>query len=147
MIYASFSDGDEPEVDPDWMLDKKGSAQLPVPVIYVLVNEQRRATYRAYRSLTVVGRERPSALRLRSEFISSTHCVLYWQDGKLWFVDLLSSNGTEKRGRRCDAERLRLGRTIKLGDVMLGFARTTNETWVETAGEPTFPRGDTDLMR
>ncbi len=134
-IYASFSDGDEPEVDPDWILDQKGSAQLPVPVIYVLVNEERRATYRAYRSLTVVGREHPSALRLRSEFISSTHCVLYWQSGKLWFVDLLSSNGTEKRGRRCEAERVRLGRTIKIGDVLLGFARTTDQPWSATADD------------
>jgi chromosome segregation ATPase len=128
-IFASFTDGPEPVADPDWMLDEKGSAQLPVPVIYLLVNEERRATYRVYRSLTVVGREKPSALRLRSDFISLTHCVLYWQDGKLWFVDLLSSNGTEKRGRRCEAERFRLGRTIKIGDVLLGFARTTSDPW------------------
>jgi chromosome segregation ATPase len=128
-VFASFTDGPEPVVDPDWMLDEKGSAQLPVPVIYLLVNEERRATYRVYRSLTVVGREKPSALRLRSDFISLTHCVLYWQDNKLWFVDLLSSNGTEKRGRRCEAERFRLGRTIKIGDVLLGFARTTSDPW------------------
>lgn len=128
-IFASFTDGPEPVVDPEWMLDEKGSAQLPVPVIYLLVNEERRATYRVYRRLTIVGRERPSALRLKSEYISLTHCVLYWQDGKLWFVDLLSSNGTEKRGRKCEAERFRLGRTIKLSDVLLGFARTTDEPW------------------
>lgn len=128
-VFASFTDGPAPVVDPDWMLDEKGSAQLPVPVIYLLVNEERRATYRVYRSLTVVGREKPSALRLRSDFISLTHCVLYWQDNKLWFVDLLSSNGTEKRGRRCEAERFRLGRTIKIGDVLLGFARTTSDPW------------------
>ena len=109
---------------------------LPVPVIFVLVDEQRRATYRAYRSLTVVGRDYPSTLRLKSEFISTTHCVLYWQDGRLWFVDLLSSNGTEKRGRRCDVDRLRLGKTVKLGDVRLGFARTSHEPWTVPAEEP-----------
>ncbi len=128
-VCATFTDGTGQQVDGLPRLDEKGSAPLPIPVIYVLVNEQRRATYRAYRSLTVVGREQPSALRLKSELISSAHCVLYWQDGRLWFIDLLSSNGTEKRGRRRDAERLRLGKTIKLGDVRLGFARTSDEPW------------------
>jgi hypothetical protein len=130
-FFASFTDG-APPVAGHWLpLDEKGSAELPVPVIYILVNEARRATYRAYRQLTVVGREKPSALRLRSEFISLTHCVLYWDQGRLWFVDLFSANGTERRGRRRDAGRLRLGHTIKLGDVRLGLARTSDEPWVE----------------
>ena len=60
---------------------------------------------------------------------------MYWANGRLWFIDLLSSNGTEKRGRRCDAERLRVGRTIKLGDVRLGFAHTSYHSWQDTSTE------------
>ncbi len=100
--------------------------------------KQRRATYRVYRSLTVVGREKPSDLRLRSEFISSTHCVLYWQNGKLWFVDLLSSNGTEKRGRRCDAERSASRENHQAGRRPIGFRPHDERAWVDTASEQTY---------
>ncbi len=130
-IFAAVTGSDVEQPRPSHnerpQLDRKGSVTSPVPLMVVLVNEQRRATYRVNRKLTLVGRDVPSALRLKSDFISTTHCVLYWDSGRLWFVDLLSSNGTEKRGRRRVADRLRIGKTIKLGDVRLGFVRTCDE--------------------
>ena len=65
-ISASFAEGEEPDADPGPPLDQKGSAGLPVPVLFVLVKDQRYATYHAYRSLTVVGRRDPSTFRIRS---------------------------------------------------------------------------------
>ena len=150
-IYATFTYGPPPQWQGLPRLDAKGSSAVPVPVVAVLVNDQRRAVYRAYRSLTVVGRDVPSALRLKSEFISTTHCVLYWHEGQLWFVDLLSSNGTEKRGRRREVDRLQLGKAIKVGDVWLGFAHTSNQPWSgpsdhAVASETIPPLHTTDLL-
>ena len=74
-IYASFTEGTAPQVDAMPALSQKGHAPLPIPVIGILVENQRRGVYRAHRSLTIVGRSDPSDLRLKSEFVSSTHCT------------------------------------------------------------------------
>jgi len=116
-------------------LDEKGTADLPVPVIDVLVNGQRRAVHRCYRQLTIIGRSHPSCLRLKSGLISATHVALVWVRGRCWAIDLLSANGTKKRGQRFDVARLRRGRSLQLGEVALRFASTTNQLWTGSAIE------------
>lgn len=129
-LSVSFADDSPLETD-GALLDTKGSSESPVPVIVVLVDRERRAMCRLYRGLTLVGRRRPSAMRLKSEHVSSVHCMLYWQDERLWVIDLLSRNGTKKRNKRFDVETLGRGQTINLGDVYLGMARTSKRTWSE----------------
>ena len=77
-FFASFTDGVPPVAGLWPPLDEKGSAELPVPVIYILVNEARRATYRAYRKLTVVGREKPTRLAAgkSAHFVNALCAVL-----------------------------------------------------------------------
>jgi len=146
-IRATYREGPSPRTDIATPLDEKNGIALPAPVIYVLVEGTQQASVRLARRLTVVGRRRPSTLRLKSEFISATHCIFYWQDERLWIIDLLSSNGTEKRGRRFDVERLRLRRMIKLGDVQLGFARTAANPVSDSAtGQSDIPGNQGDLF-
>ncbi|MCA9262399.1 MAG: FHA domain-containing protein [Planctomycetales bacterium] len=58
-------------------------------------------------NLTVIGRRRPATLRIHHQSVSTCHCVLYWDGGKLWAVDLLSRRGTlqGKQAIECDVVR------------------------------------------
>jgi hypothetical protein len=55
------------------------------------------------RFLTIVGRRRPSTVRIRDPRISSCHCALYWDGEAMWAVDLLSGNGIGRSGRVVEA--------------------------------------------
>jgi hypothetical protein len=48
--------------------------------------------------------------------ISTSHCVLYREEDKLWAIDLLSTNGTFIAGQRLEAALIAPGQTITLGD-------------------------------
>lgn len=71
--------------------------------------------------LTLVGRRRPSVVRLKHETISKTHCVLYNPGNALWVIDLLSANGTQVDGASIECVRLMPGQTVQLGAARLSI--------------------------
>ena len=74
-----------------------------------------------HRRLTIIGRHRPSTIRLTSRHISACHCLLWWDVGRLWVVDLLSGNGTRLNGEHVEAALVNPGDTLKLGPVALTY--------------------------
>ncbi len=72
-----------------------------------------------HRRLTLVGRQAPCKMRLHHSSISDSHCVLYWQAGTLWVVDLVSDEGTHVAGQRVTCDRVPAGEVLTLGRVPL----------------------------
>jgi pSer/pThr/pTyr-binding forkhead associated (FHA) protein len=67
------------------------------------------------RRLTLVGRQRPSALRIADRDISALHAILYWQSGTIWAIDLLSRTGTRLQDTLIDAAEFSPGSSLMLG--------------------------------
>jgi pSer/pThr/pTyr-binding forkhead associated (FHA) protein len=73
------------------------------------------------RRLTIVGRERPSTLLLKSHSVSRVHCVVFCDGESVWAVDLLSRNGMLLDGVRSDVGAVRTGRKLTLGQIQLHY--------------------------
>ncbi|MBN2475897.1 MAG: FHA domain-containing protein [Pirellulales bacterium] len=99
----------------------RGTAPPPYPVVVLSTQEGEIGTRRLTRRLTIVGRQRPSSIRLTSHTVSAAHCAMYWDGRALWVVDLLSGNGTRLDGSAVEAAVLPLGSTLALGRVELRF--------------------------
>ena len=96
-------------------LEARDTAAEPRPVLAMSIKGKEVDEREVRRQLTVLGRRVPSTLRITSYSVSSTHCILYWNSGVLWVVDLFSVNGTRLRGRRVDAAEFPPGDTLKVG--------------------------------
>jgi len=102
-------------------LEAKGSAVAPFPVVAATVQDEEIGRRLLTRQLTLIGRHRSSKIRLTSHTVSASHCVMYWDSGTLWVVDLLSGNGTQLDGQPVDVVELPLGCCLKLGHVDLTY--------------------------
>jgi len=103
-------------------LAQKGTAGEPCPIIAVAFGDREIARRRLSRSLTVVGRLRPSALPIHSNDLSASHLVFYWEAGTLWVIDLLSRLGTCLEGIPVQCAELPLGCSLTAGEVRLTFS-------------------------
>jgi len=74
---------------------------------------------RLRRPLTIVGREPPSKLCLADTSISRAHCILYWDDARLWAIDLFSANGMRIDGRPVEFGVVPPGSGLILGNILL----------------------------
>ena len=68
------------------------------------------------RRFSVVGRDQHCTLRLADSQISTSHCVLYREEDKLWAIDLLSTNGTSIAGQPLETALVAPGQSLTLGD-------------------------------
>ncbi|MBI3468492.1 MAG: FHA domain-containing protein [Planctomycetes bacterium] len=73
------------------------------------------------RPLTIVGRSRPSAVRLKRPLVSRCHCVLFWDQRDLWAIDLLSANGTLLDGSLIDCQRVLPDQVLQLGEIQITY--------------------------
>lgn len=96
-------------------LEARETAAQPRPVLAMSIKGKEVDEREVRRQLTIIGRRVPSTLRITSTSVSSTHCVLYWNSGVLWVVDLFSVNGTRLRGRRVDAAEFPPGDILQVG--------------------------------
>ncbi len=94
------------------------------PLLAVGLNGQKTKSYRLSRRLTVVGRGKLSTLRLADGYVSTTHCVLYREGGRLWVIDLLSANGTKYQGEPIDVLELLPHESVAIGNTVLTYAAT-----------------------
>ena len=107
---------------PKGLLDAKGSAEPPLPILSVRHQGQEAFRYRVTRELTIVGRRPRSHLRIKYPQMSNYHCVLYFHRGLLWVIDLLSTNKTFLDGQPIETAVLPLDGSISLGhSVELAF--------------------------
>ena len=101
----------------------KGTVPEPQPSLLIAFGDQPVACRRLSRRLTLVGRRRPSALRISSHDLSASHLVLYWEAGSIWVVDLLSRTGTKLDGETIEASPLPAGTWLSVGEVKLKHGR------------------------
>jgi hypothetical protein len=117
----------DPQVDINAPLpDFEGrSSAPPHPMMVVVHRGETIAHFALRRRLSVAGRDQHSSLRLADSQISTSHCILYREKGKLWAIDLLSSNGTFIGGQPIESALIEPGQSLSLGDhVELAYLST-----------------------
>lgn len=103
----------------DTDLDDRESVAPPFPVLAFSADGAVISKMSIRRRLTLVGRRWPCNIHVTSKSISSPHCALYWDQGRLWVIDLLSRNGTVIKGRQITVGQLHPGSEAKLGRIKL----------------------------
>lgn len=121
-----------PKEPPD--IAEKLADDVKVPHLLVLTKgEPIRQPLR--RRLTLVGSAKPSKLRLEHPSVDGAHCVFYCQDGSVWVIDLLSTQGTFVDDRRVNVALLEPGCRLRLGECQMVFEPAQQET-AATADDP-----------
>jgi pSer/pThr/pTyr-binding forkhead associated (FHA) protein len=137
-VSARFAD-DAPQPDrgtPDQGPDSPATVR---PRLELTTVSGRRQTVQLHlrRPLTIVGREPPSKLCLADSSISRVHCILYWDDARLWAIDLFSANGTQIDGRAADFGIMPPGSTLVLGNIRLTHVSDSQgQSTQQGEGEP-----------
>jgi len=103
----------------DLDLQATGDCGALNPLLVVSVKDGLLGDVRLTRPLTIVGRRKPSKVRLKNQSVSSCHCALYWDSQSLWVIDLLSMRGTLVDGRSVEVAPVPPGSSMKLGPVTL----------------------------
>ena len=105
-----------------------GSAPPPLPVCEISSDEKVIDKRRFRARLNLVGRRRELALQMLGQQVSSCHCALFWDSGKLWCIDLLSSNGTLLDGQPIDCAVCEINSSLFIGEFSLQFKRLSQST-------------------
>lgn len=117
-------EGDPPGPAPALIpLDDWGSASPPYPVFQVYSSGKLRDKRRFRARLNLIGRRHECALQIKGQQVSAFHGCLFWQFPRLWYVDLVSSNGTSLNGLKVDCAEMRLGDRLVVGEFTLVFQR------------------------
>jgi predicted nucleic acid-binding Zn-ribbon protein len=136
LLSVRLVSGVPPAVPPPPSPVAWGSAGVPLPVMNVhcqrLLKDKRRFRAR----LNLVGRRPQCALQLRSSQVSSFHCALFWDQRRLWCVDLLSSNGTQLNGAKIDFCEVRLSDRIDVGEFTLVYYRWSPRRSMQPGWQP-----------
>jgi len=82
-----------------------------------------------------VGRRQYLALQLQGQQVSNFHSALYWDAGKLWCIDLLSSNGTLLQNEPIQCARLEIGQSLQIGEFSLRFKRLSRSSLHTLSGQ------------
>jgi hypothetical protein len=109
--------GDSPsaESSPAANLLAPGSLADIRAVVVLSDGGDRQARIQVGRRLTLIGRSRPSTLRIKHRRISAVHAALYIERDRLWIIDLESLNGVKVNGAPVKAASLGPGETAWLG--------------------------------
>ena len=132
-VRCASASQDRPQLPPP---TARGSAAAPLPVVNVhcqrLLKDKRRFRAR----LNLVGRRPQCALQLRGSRVSAFHCALYWDQRRLWCVDLLSSNGTQLNGEKIDFAEMQLNDRLDVGEFSLVYFRWSPRSSMQHGWQP-----------
>jgi hypothetical protein len=109
-------------------LTAAGSFCGPRPVVELSDSGHRHLRMRLSRCLTILGRSKPSHVRVKRRPISAVHAALYVDQDRLWIIDLASLNGVKVNDHRVKAALLRPGDVVSLGGPTLRFAGFISDT-------------------
>jgi hypothetical protein len=98
-------------------------AALPIPVLHIFGGGVLKDRRRLRHPLCLVGRRPQCFLQLRGEQVSSYHAALYWQDHRLWCLDLMSGNGTLLNGEAVVCSEVKLNDRLEVGEFGLLYYR------------------------
>ena len=115
----------------------RGRIGNAVPVFRVSCKNGPKAKYRIQRLLTVVGRDVTCGLSLSGSRVSSPHCAFYYENERLWCIDLLSGNGTFHNGQRTDIAELELSDQVGVGEFRLVYKARAKREAASQAGAST----------
>ena len=76
--------------------------------------------------ITLVGSQPPATLRVERAGLAPAHCVLFVAQDRLWIIDLLSEQGTRLDGYHIDAQVLRTGGLLELGNLRVRSVATAS---------------------
>ncbi len=109
-------------------LAKYGSTPSPLPQLSIRQKSKELLSRRARALLTIIGRSEPSLIRIPSASLSNCHCALFWQERKLWAIDLASTNRILLDGRKGRVHLVPKGSVIRLGEFHLTFEGLVKDT-------------------
>jgi pSer/pThr/pTyr-binding forkhead associated (FHA) protein len=106
------------QAKPDASLpDFEGQNSLPPHPVLMVVDHGKTVAHHPLRQrFSLVGRDQHNTLQLADSQISTSHCVLYREENRLWAIDLLSSNGTSIAGQPLESALVAPGQSLSLGD-------------------------------
>lgn len=125
-LRASLLTAEPGDAPPDQSLAAWGSAPPPLPVMMVFCGQKLKDKRRFRAQLNPVGRRPQCALQLKGQKVSGFHCILFWEQGQLWCVDLNSSNGSQLNGAAIVCGRVNLGDRLDVGEFGLVFQRLSS---------------------
>ena len=136
-------EGDEPGPAPALVpLDEWGSAPPPCPVFQVY-SQGKLCHKRRFRArLNLIGRRHECALQIKGQQVSAFHGCLYWQYPRLWYIDLVSSNGTSLNSQRVECAEVRRGDRLEVGEFTLVFQRLSERGTASSEPRIRLPAGD-----
>lgn len=111
-------------------LRMEGSAGEDAPTLHIKMPDGTGiVTYKLSRSLTIVGRRRPSNIGLSSRTVSAVHCAIYWDRSAkaLWAIDLLSREGTFLNGERISICQIRSNDQLVVGKYEISYSLTLKD--------------------
>jgi len=146
LMSAQLAGGDARVGCGHLLLDASGSAEAPFPVLSVRHGGREIRKCRLTRQLAVVGRRRPSHLRIKNQRMSAYHCMLCWCDGVLWVIDLLSTNKTFLDGHAVETSQLPLDGSARIGrDLEIAFVSVSERPSTHAPNNRVSSHASTDL--
>lgn len=115
----------------------RGSTLPPLPVLNIYCGRLLKDKRRFRSRLSLLGRRPQCSLQLRGAQVSSFHCALYWEQRRLWCIDLLSSNRTQLNGVPLQCAEVRLNDRIGVGEFELEYNRWSPRRSMQPGWEPT----------
>jgi hypothetical protein len=125
-IRASLLTAEPEDALPSELPSAWGSAKPPLPVMMIYCGNRLKDKRRFRSILSPVGRRPQCALQLKGQKVSGFHCVLFWDQQRLWCIDLNSSNGTQRNGQEIVCAEVVLGDRLEVGDFHLVFQRLSS---------------------
>jgi FHA domain len=118
----------------------RGNAQPPLPVLDIYCGRLLKDKRRFRSRLSLLGRRPQCSLQLKGSQVSSFHCALYWEQRRLWCIDLLSSNGTKLNGAPLGCAEVLLNDQLEVGEFELDYhrwspRRSMTPGWEPSSGE------------
>jgi hypothetical protein len=115
----------------------RGSLLPPLPVLNIFCGRLLKDKRRFRSRLSLLGRRPQCSLQLRGAQVSSFHCALYWEQRRLWCIDLLSSNGTQLNGAPLNCDEVCLSDRLGVGEFELEYNRWSPRRSMQPGWEPT----------
>lgn len=125
-VRASLLTAEPEDAVPGELPSAWGSAKPPLPVMMIYCGNRLKDKRRFRSILSPVGRRPQCALQLKGQKVSGFHCVLFWDQQRLWCIDLNSSNGTQRNGQDIVCEEVVLGDRLEIGEFKLVFQRLSS---------------------
>ncbi|MFM9117408.1 MAG: FHA domain-containing protein [Planctomycetota bacterium] len=110
------------------------------PLMEVARDGETLITRHWSRRLALAGTAPVCRIRFDSRSVSAVHCALYWDDQRLWVIDLVSDQGTVCHGERRRVAALSLGDACGIGNYTLCLQRESEMAAAPAVAERSFDR-------